>query len=109
MPLGRSRMAAAPRGVLLRCAVLYFALHIRLLGGAHTLQGRACLTCLHPSPRCPCSMALLMRWLLLCIGKLSENAPEVTAMALREQVSLRASVVACRTAWQREAGYRGAA
>ena len=33
-----------------------------------------------------CSMALLVRWLLLCIGKLSENAPEVTTMALREQV-----------------------
>jgi regulator-associated protein of mTOR len=32
------------------------------------------------------SMALLVRWLLLCMGKLSENAPEVTAMALREQV-----------------------
>lgn len=31
------------------------------------------------------SMALLVRWLLLCTGKLCENAPEVTAMALREQ------------------------
>lgn len=38
-------------------------------------------------PPHPCrSMALLVRWLLLCAGKLCENAPEVTAMALREQV-----------------------
>ncbi|KAL4421494.1 hypothetical protein ABPG75_010785 [Micractinium tetrahymenae] len=31
------------------------------------------------------SMALLVRWLLLCAGKLCENAPDITAMALREQ------------------------
>ncbi|PSC68711.1 Regulatory-associated of TOR 1 [Micractinium conductrix] len=31
------------------------------------------------------SMALLVRWLLLCAGKLCEDAPEITAMALREQ------------------------
>lgn len=41
---------------------------------------------------CPaCSMALLVRWLLLCTGKLCENAPEITAMALREQVGRRAA------------------
>jgi hypothetical protein len=31
-------------------------------------------------------MSLLVHWLLLCVGKLCENAPDVTAMALREQV-----------------------
>ncbi|EFN54506.1 hypothetical protein CHLNCDRAFT_135218 [Chlorella variabilis] len=31
------------------------------------------------------SMALLVRWLLLCAGKLCENSPEITSMALREQ------------------------
>ena len=36
-------------------------------------------------------MALLVRWLLLCAGKLCENAPEVTAMALREQVRVCAA------------------
>lgn len=43
------------------------------------------------------SMALFVRWLLLCIGKQCENAPEVTAMALREQV--RAAPAGCWVAW----------
>ncbi|KAL4426136.1 hypothetical protein ABPG77_007418 [Micractinium sp. CCAP 211/92] len=41
-----------------------------------------------PSPGAGTStsgMTLLVRWLLLCSGKLCENAPEITAMALREQ------------------------
>lgn len=33
------------------------------------------------------TLALLVKWLVLCAGKLCEDMPEVTAMALREQVS----------------------
>jgi hypothetical protein len=40
-------------------------------------------------------MALLVRWLLLCAGKLCENSADVTAMALREQVGLAAYTPAC--------------
>ena len=36
-------------------------------------------------------MALLVRWLLLCAGKLCENVPDVTGMALREQVGMHCS------------------
>jgi regulator-associated protein of mTOR len=32
------------------------------------------------------AMALLVKWLVLCVGKLCEDMPEVTAMATREQM-----------------------
>lgn len=35
------------------------------------------------------SMALLVKWLILCIGQLCEDMPEVATMALREQVRVR--------------------
>lgn len=34
------------------------------------------------------SMALLVKWLLLCLGKLWEDVPAITAMALQDQVWL---------------------